>query len=202
MATVTTTLVGALPAGVTTVTLAAFTNPMQQGVSAKTFLRIDNEDMLVQNIAQAPVLGVVRGVNGSAAAAHTNGAPVVYGVGGDFSVLPLTVATLVTQQTTVAVNGAIAVPTTPPGVDNILLITKAGVYAGTLGAPGPDQNGVKLTIVSDTPFAHTITTTGLLDTASAAVTVITFNPFKGASAVLQAFNGRWKFIAGNGASVS
>ncbi len=79
-------------------------------------------------------------------------------------------------------------------------ITKAGVAALTLAAPGADGLAVELT--SDTANAHTLTATGLLQTGSAAVNVATFNAQAGASLSLLSYNGKWKVMSANGVSFS
>lgn len=97
------------------------------------------------------------------------------------------------QQLTV--NGAI-----PPHTAAVYAITKAGVLADTLaaptaGAPGVGDDGIVITITSDTANAHTLTATALLDTGSANAAVATFAAFKGAGLTLMAYNGRWKVLS-------
>lgn len=92
--------------------------------------------------------------------------------------------------TPLSVNGAIPVR---PSANYI--ITKAGVLADTLAAPtAGSDDGVLLTITSNTANAHTITATGLLDSGSAAVNLLTFAAFKGASVSLRAYQGRWQVV--------
>src|SRR5688572_11100813 len=67
------------------------------------------------------------------------------------------------------VDGAIA-PATPA----TYVITKAGVYAGTLAAPAVADNGKVIRVTSATANAHTITATGLLQPGTAAVNLATF----------------------------
>lgn len=72
------------------------------------------------------------------------------------------------------------------------LISKAGVAALTLAAPtaGVDD-GIAIYIGSRTANAHTVTTSGLLQTGSASVNTATFAAFAGAGLRLVAFNGFW-----------
>jgi len=100
--------------------------------------------------------------------------------------------------TALTTNGAIAIATAN------YAITKAGVYAGTLAAPVAVTNdGVLISITSDTANAHTITFTGSkLDSGSAAALTATFNAQKGASLTVEAYNARWKVISANGVSFS
>lgn len=99
---------------------------------------------------------------------------------------------------TLSVNGAI-----PAHTGHTYVITKAGVLADTLAAPtaGTDD-GIEITITSDTANAHTLTATGLLDTGTASVNLATFAAFKGAGLTLMAFNGRWKVLSAVGITFS
>jgi hypothetical protein len=135
----------------------------------------------------------VRGYNGTAAVAHANLAPAAYGNSGDFAV-----TNAQPNATSVSVNGALAIPTTPPGVPTMVTITKAGVCALTLAAPAPDQNGVILTVTSNSAFAHTITATGLFQTGAATVNLATFAAFAGATVTLEAVGGKWNVVSSNG----
>lgn len=83
------------------------------------------------------------------------------------------------------------------------VLNKAGVAAMTLAAPtaGTDD-GIEITITSDTAQAHTVTATGLLDTGSASVNVATFAAQKGAGLTLMAFNARWKVLCSVGITFS
>lgn len=195
MATTNTTLNGAITAGQTLITLTAFTNPLTGGggiVSPKVMVKVDGEKMLVQNFTLAPTLGVVRGYDGTAAVAHNTLAPVAYGLISDY-VVPFPIPD--GQMTSYSVNGAIAIPSTPAGVENFVVINKAGVCALTLAAPAADQNGVRLNITSNTANAHTVTATGLLQTGTATVNLATFAAFAGAGLTLEAVNGKWNVIA-------
>lgn len=95
-------------------------------------------------------------------------------------------------------NGAVA-PHTP----HTYVVTKGSICALTLAAPtaGTDD-GIQITITSDTAFAHTLTATGLLDTGSANVNVATFAANKGAGLTLMAYNGRWKAMSQIGITFS
>jgi hypothetical protein len=100
----------------------------------------------------------------------------------------------------VAITASGAVPVRP-GTDYI--ITNAGVTALTLAAPTPGtDDGVMISIISATAFAHTLTATGLLQTGSAAVNVATFAAFAGAGLTLKAFNGKWLVTASVGITFS
>lgn len=93
-----------------------------------------------------------------------------------------------------------AVPVRPPAD---YVITKAGVAALTLAAPtaGTDD-GVTISIISSTLFAHTLTATGLLSTGTASVNVATFAAFAGAGLTLKAYNGLWLVTSSVGITFS
>jgi hypothetical protein len=71
----------------------------------------------------------------------------------------------------------------------VIAITKTSACALTLAAP--IINDQELIVFSATNYAHTLTATGLLATASAAVNVATFAAFAGASLSLRSYNGLW-----------
>jgi hypothetical protein len=79
-----------------------------------------------------------------------------------------------------------------PHEEQTILINSTGVDATTLAAPtsGTDD-GVKLTVISGSAHAHTITATGLLNTGASAVNVVTFAAHAGASVILIAYGGAW-----------
>lgn len=192
MATTNTTLNGAISAGQNTVTLTAFTNPSVGGISVPTWLLVDGEYMLVTNASLSPTLVVARGWNGSPAATHNGLAPVAYGLASDFAVpnsQPIVES--------MSVNGAITIPKTSPNLENFFVINKAGVCALTLAAPAADQNGLKLSVSSNSANAHTVTATGLFQTGAATVNLATFAAFAGASFTVQALNGKWNVISQN-----
>ena len=83
------------------------------------------------------------------------------------------------------------------------VITKAGIFAGTLAAPvvGTDD-GLEITITSNTAFAHTVTATGLFQSGSASVNLATFAAFAGASITIQAYQGKWNVVGLVGVTLS
>jgi hypothetical protein len=86
-----------------------------------------------------------------------------------------------------------------PHLPGVFVITKAGVAALTLAAPTATvDDGIQITLTSNTAFAHTLTATGLLNTGSAAVNVATFAAFAGAGLTLMAYQGKWNVLASVG----
>lgn len=86
----------------------------------------------------------------------------------------------------------------------IVKITKAGVAALTLAAPTAAQEGTRLTVISNTANAHTITATGLIDdgVTGGSKTTATFAAFAGASITLVAINLKWSVEAKNAVTLS
>lgn len=117
---------------------------------------------------------------------------------------PVIVGAKTTANVTVAsANGAIAIS---PGV---IEITKAGVAAMTLaaptaGGPGTGNDGQRITIVSTTANAHTVTFTGATLNAgvAAAKTTATFAAFIGAGIEVMAMNAVWIMISSQGVTLS
>lgn len=98
---------------------------------------------------------------------------------------------------TIAASGAI-----DPHTPGRYVITKATVAALTLGAPlAGVEDGLQITVYSDTAAAHTITATGLFADGAGHVNLCTFAAQIGAQAVMIARNGKW-YIDGAGITVS
>lgn len=136
----------------------------------------------------ATATGISQGINTVAVFVCT--------VAGNWEV-PLTALQSSTPQT-LSSNGAI-----PSHVGHTYVITKAGVLADTLAAPtaGADD-GIEITLTSNTANAHTLTATGLLQTGSASVNVATFAAFAGASLTLMAYQGKWNVLSAVGVTFS
>ena len=82
-----------------------------------------------------------------------------------------------------------------PHASGNYVVKTAGVDAMTLAAPtvGTDD-GLSISVYSDTTNAHTITATSLLANGTALKTTATFAAFRGAGVTLRAFNGVWQVI--------
>ena len=91
----------------------------------------------------------------------------------------------------------------PPHVAHTYVITKAGVAALTLAAPtATTDDGIEITLTSNTANAHTLTATGLLQTGTASVNVATFAAQPGAGLTLMAYQGKWNVMAAVGITFS
>ena len=85
-----------------------------------------------------------------------------------------------------------------PNTDEVALLTKAGVGAYTLAAPGRD--GIRKNIISRTANAHVITATGLIDdgvTGGAKTTMTCTGGFVGSSIELISYGGKWNVVSKN-----
>jgi hypothetical protein len=87
----------------------------------------------------------------------------------------------------------------PPHVAHTYVVTKTGsAGAFTLAAPtATTDDGLTITVTSNTAFAHAITATGLLQTGSASVNSATFAASAGASITLMAYQGKWNVLNSN-----
>ena len=83
------------------------------------------------------------------------------------------------------------------------VINATSLVALTLGAPRPSvDNGTVLDLTSSTAFAHTLTTPGILQTGTSAITTATWPAFPGGSLILEAYNGLWLVRNSNGITFS
>ncbi len=99
----------------------------------------------------------------------------------------ITGASIVPTVTDMAVSGAITIA---PG---IVTFSKAGVLAATLAAPTAGQAGTRITIISLTDNAHTVTcpTNTLNDGTTGINELATFGAFAGASMTVVAIGVLW-----------
>jgi hypothetical protein len=69
----------------------------------------------------------------------------------------------------------------------------------TLGAPHPGaDDNLQIAVFSSTPYTHTLTAEGLLQTGSSGDSVLMFARFPGAGLVLRAWKGKWQLVSSNG----
>jgi hypothetical protein len=91
---------------------------------------------------------------------------------------------------------ALSATVIPVHVAAYYVITKTSAFLGTLAAPttGADD-GQFITIMSSTGYAHSITTSNLLQTGTSTVASITFPAYAGASVTLMAYQGKWIVVS-------
>lgn len=174
--------------------------PTVGAIGLRQMMQVDDEYMLIEVVPVANTVKVLqRGYNGTAGTAHDILAPVATSsVYGDFANIP-TGADVprppdVDDVQSVGQNGIIPVPVR----NTTYVLTKAtALSATTLGAPGKDQDGLRLTFVNQTAAAHVITATSLLadGVTGSPHTTATFGAFIGASLVLVADNGLWAVVS-------
>ena len=101
-------------------------------------------------------------------------------------------------QATIAANGAL------PVVSGSVIVTKAGVCAMTLAAPTTAMNGYRITVISTTANAHTLTATNLLEdgVTGGAKDLATFAAFAGASVELEAYALEWYVVSKNAVTIT
>jgi hypothetical protein len=207
MAITTTTLsaaVGTNDQFINVASATGITAPNNQTGTGITYLKIDQEYMLVVAVS-GTAIQVLRGQSGSGNAAHLINDAVLIGLPTDFPNQQTKVNTL--EAVTGTIGGLVlppiklggsadAIPVTGPGN---YIVTTAGVNAMTLAAPTAGQDGIVITVFSDTTNAHTITATSLLANGTALKTTATFPAFRGAGLILKASNLVWHVLS-NGAS--
>ncbi len=160
----------------------------------------DAEYMLIESVPVANTIKVLqRGYNGTSAVAHGVLAPFTTSATAGDMAGPATGHLTSRPQgyddiVSIGANGVIAVPAKNT---TVLLVKATALSATTLGAPGLDQNGLRLTITNQTAAAHVITATSLISdgVTGGAKSTLTFGAFVGASIVLEADNGLWNVIS-------
>jgi hypothetical protein len=178
------------------------------------FIKVDDEFALIdQKYNTSPFNGTStnipvyrRGDQGSSAVAHGALAIVITGLLSDLVALqpsgqvPISRPVPFGPTATYGADGAITVP---PHTATVL-IDKGSAAALTLAAPAKDQDGLTLTIISVTPYAHVVTATTLVadGVSGSPHTTMTFAAFKGASITLRAEQGLWTVIANNNVVVT
>lgn len=207
MAITNTTLSAAVLTTDTVINVASATGitaPNFQTGSGITWLRIDQELMLVIGVS-GTVINVLRGQNGTPAQAHLVNTAVAIGLPGDFSQVN---ETLVAASIATATIGALNLPPVflggsadaiPSTVSGSYIVKTAGVNAMTLAAPTLANDGIVISVFSDTTNAHTITATSLFANGTALKTTATFPAQRGAGVILKASNLVWHVLS-NGAS--
>jgi len=156
------------------------------------FMRIDDEYMMVEHAFSTFITARARGDRGGTAVAHNAGAFVTFGLATDMVALgarqeipaPMPLYDIRHMQA----DAAIPVPTR----NTVYFINKGSAAALTLANPGKDQDGLQVSFVGTTDFAHVITAVTVYDSSSADVhTVLTSAAYAGSSLTLIANAGTW-----------
>jgi hypothetical protein len=143
---------------------------------------------------------ILRGREGSASAAHKQGANVTHGTAGDFAVpAPQTVVTYPVQRAKIAISvSATSSLVLPGGASDVdVILNGVGPITLTIAPPTPDQDGSRLTIYGNQAAAHVLVFTGGLGGVGAGYTTITNNASGPTALMAVAANGLWvPFTAG------
>lgn len=176
-------------------------------MNTRQLMLVDGEYMMLDRVVASGVVKVLmRGYNGTTAAAHdvlanvaTSSDPAdfgAYGVGQSVP-RPLSADLIVS----VGENGVVPVPVQ----NTTVFLTKASALSSTtLAAPLTSNNGVRLTITSQTAAAHVITATSLLGdgVSGSPHTTATWAAYIGASLTLEASDGIWNVISAVGVTIT
>lgn len=170
MALTRTTLSAAVTASDKTILIASITG-LQVGMPVV----IDGEEMRVSSVGSAATepVGVLRGMNGSAVAAHPITAGVVFGPQADFPAGAHSGLDRKRDITSYTAAGAITLPT--PGNDAVAILNGTGALAMTLANPSKANDGDILTVVGNGKAAHTVTYTAGLGNGGSGLDVGTFD---------------------------
>lgn len=168
------------------------------GATVGGFMRIDAEFSFITAINGTQIEVRGRGSYGGSAVAHAVLAPVVFGLTTDLANLgqleTLPVPTEDEDLVTIGANGAIQVPLRK----TTFLITKGSALASsTFANPSASQDGLEVTFIGSTDFAHVITTVAVHDGTTGAHTTCTSAAFAGSSLTLKASKARWLVKANN-----
>lgn len=193
MALTTTTLSTAIAVGDTKIKIASAT-----GLSAGMYLLIDQEFLKVtQDYVSGTTFNVLRGRNGSVAAAHVVTSNVTFGVASDFSLnAAQTVTTYPLQRAvqivSITATSTLALPVS--GEDLRVILNGTSVITLTVPVPTKDMDGCRLTIVGNGAAAHVLTFTGGLSGAGSSYDVVTVNATAPVAFEAIACNGLWNAI--------
>ena len=190
---ITTTSLGAAMS----VTATRFKATAATGAVVGQVAKVDNEYMEVLAINGPAIEVARRGEQGGAVVAHAILAPVQFGLEEDFA-LPGASDPLPEPKdenfVTVGADGVITVPTR----DTTFVIMKGAALAtSTFANPSAGQNGLAVTFIGGTDFAHVVTTVDVRDGTTGAHTTLTSPAFAGGSLTLVAFNAKWLVKSNN-----
>jgi hypothetical protein len=195
MALATTTLSGAITATANSLVVASATS-MAKG----RFLRIDDEVMQVTKayVAASTTVPVLRGVGGTAAAAHVTSASITHGDAADFTAPA--VSAFATYQNirprrVVSYTGATNTFVLPAAGEDVHVILN-GTTADTITFPVPtkDLTGCRMVVSSNAVAQHVLTFTGGFSGAGSNYDVITINATAPASFEFAAVEGLWHML--------
>ncbi len=169
--------------------------------AAGRLVLVDQEVMqIVQSYSTGTTIGVLRGRDGSATAAHKVTANVTHGLASDFALpSPTTNVTYQVQRATLETSITAAtstLPLPPAGCDMRVILNAAVAITLTIPVPTKDMDNNVLLISSNGVAQHVLTFTGGLSGAGSSYDQITVNATAPASFSFVAVNGLWQAICG------
>jgi hypothetical protein len=184
-------------AGDFAITSSTFSATSATGATVGGIAKVDNEYSLITKITGTSISVIQRGLYGGACVAHDKLAPVQFGVLSDFP-NPTNLQTIAepvqSDNLSVGENGVIVVPIR----NTTYFLTKGSALSSTtLADPGAGQNGLEVTFVGVTDFAHVITTVTGHDGTTGLSTTLTSPAFAGGSLTLVAYNAGWYVKSNN-----
>jgi hypothetical protein len=182
----------------------AFSATSATGATVGGFVKIDDEFMVITEIAGTRISVRSRGDQGTTVRAHNTLAPCVFGLASDIPSLPAGVLIPPVFAERAVLNiGADGAIDAPVASETLYIITKATALASsTLANPSKALNGVVAIITSATAAAHVVTLTNGNDGTTGNHTTVTLAAFKGAGVSLVAVNGEWNVIGSVGATIT
>ena len=164
------------------------------GATVGGFLKMDEEYSFIQAISGTRISLTQRGALSSRAVAHAVLAPVCFGLLSDLpSDLSLSEPSD-REYKSIGANGAIACPTK----NTTYFINKGSALASsTLAQPGAEQNGLEVTFVGATDYAHVVSIATGADGTTGNHTTLTSPAYKGGSLTLVAYQATWLVKANN-----
>lgn len=162
------------------------------GATVGGFARIDGEFSVITEIVGTRITVRSRGDYGGTAVAHNILAPVTFGLQSDLSQLGvlemIPVPTQKENMVTIGADGVIPVPNR----DTVYVIMKGSALAtSTLADPSKSQDGLQVTFIGGTEFAHVVTGINVWNGAVGVKTTLTSAAVRGSSLTLMAYKGTW-----------
>lgn len=172
------------------------------GATVGGFVRIDNEYSFITAISGTNITVRNRGDYGSKAVAHAILAPLTFGLASDLPAAPAgsTLPGGFVDNQSYGASGAIDVSLLV-APHTLITLNKASAAAMTLAAPSKAQDGIMVTISSNTAAAHTVTYTAGFNADTTSSDVATFAATKGNAFTIMAMGGRWGMVSASGVTL-
>jgi len=164
------------------------------GFTAGNYLRLDNEFMVVTAVSGTNISVRARGDKGSGAVAHNLLGLANTGLDSDLAAQPLGQAAQIDPQFPTIVTYSAAAAIAIPNQNTLVVLNGGGARAMTLAGPAKDQDGLTLTVLNASAYAHTVTYTAGFYGDTTSSDVITFAAKAGASFICVARGGTWGLL--------